>query len=108
LLSDSTRSGGPPTRSIARRITSTVSPMQRFARGCGENTIELRPLTAINALPIAVDVGFVVGMMPATTPTGVATSITPLFSSREMMPTDFSLWIEFQMPREPNRFLSTL
>ena len=30
-----TRSGGPPARSIARRRISTVSPMQRCARGVG-------------------------------------------------------------------------
>ena len=69
-----TRSGGPPSRSIARRKTSTVSEMQRAARGCGLITHALRPLTEINALNIAVDVGLVVGTMPATTPLGVATS----------------------------------
>ena len=108
LGNDTTRSGGPPLRSIARRMTSTVSPMQRRARGCGLITIAFRPLTAISALNIAVDVGFVVGMMPAITPDAVATSMMPAFSSREMIPTVFSFWIEAHVPSEPTRFFSTL
>jgi hypothetical protein len=103
-----TRSGGPPARSIARRITSTVSPMQRLARGCGLITIAFLPLTAISALKIAVEVGLVVGMTPATTPTGVATSITPFLSSRATMPTVFSSLIEAQVPSAPNKFLRIL
>jgi hypothetical protein len=82
--------------------------MQRLARGCGLMTIELRPLTEISALPSAVDVGLVVGMMPAMIPLGVPTSTMPVFSSRERMPTDFSFLIDSQMPSEPNRFFSTL
>ena len=49
--------------------------------GSGLGTMALRPLTAIRALPMAVEVGLVVGTMPATIPTGVATSTTPLAGS---------------------------
>ena len=106
LDSDWTRSAGPPARSIARRRTSTDSPMQRTARGCGLTTIALRPLTAISALPSAVEVGFVVGTMPATTPTGVAISTSS--GVRVMIPTVGSRSIEAQMPSVANRFLSVL
>ena len=51
--------------------------MQRTPKGCGESTMELRPLRAIKILKIAVEVGLVVGTMPAMTPAGVATSSTP-------------------------------
>ena len=37
-------------------------------------TIAFRPFTAMSDLKIAVEVGLVVGTIPATTPTGVATS----------------------------------
>ena len=57
---------------------------------------------------IAVEVGFVVGMMPATTPAGVPTSMTPVRSSRERIPTVFSSLIEFQVPSAPKRFFRTL
>jgi hypothetical protein len=82
--------------------------MQRRERGCGLMMIALRPFTAINDLKSVVEVGFVVGTMPAITPTGEATSTMPLRSSRLTMPTVFSSLIEFHTPSEPKRFLRTL
>ena len=107
-LRHTTRSGGPPARSMARRTTSQVSAMQRFARGCGLMTTALRPFTEMSALYIVVDVGLVVGTMPATTPTGVATSCSPARSSRDTNPTVRSSRMESQTPSEPKRFLRIL
>ena len=53
----------------------TVESVMHFAaRGCGDITMPLRDFMEINILNIAVDVGFVVGMIAATTPMGSATS----------------------------------
>src|SRR5712671_7972179 len=71
---------GNPAFTPASRIALTVSLMQRDAEGCGESTIALRDLTAIRILKIAVDVGLVDGIMPATTPRGLAISTTSLVS----------------------------
>ncbi|VIM63694.1 Uncharacterised protein [Clostridioides difficile] len=49
--------------------------MQFFAFGCGEKTIVFPAFRDIIVLYITVDVGFVEGIRPATTPTGVAISI---------------------------------
>ena len=108
FVRQTTRSAGPPARSMARRMTSQVSAMQRFARGWGEMTTALRPFTEMRALYIVVEVGFVVGTMPATTPTGVATSWTPLCSSRLTKPTVRSSLMESQTPSDPKRFLRIL
>src|SRR5882724_1616647 len=69
-------SAGKPSLTPASRITHTVSLIQRAAEGCGERTIEFRDLIEIRILKIAVEVGFVDGMMPATTPRGLAISTT--------------------------------
>ena len=42
--------------------------------GCGESTIEFRDLMEIIILKIAVEVGFVEGIIAATTPLGLAIS----------------------------------
>ena len=60
--------------------------MHRAADGCGESTIALRDLMAIRILKIAVEVGLVEGMMPATTPRGLAISTTS-FDLAETTPT---------------------
>src|SRR5947209_7732989 len=69
-------SAGKPSLMAASLITLTVSLMQRAADGCGERTMALRDLIAIRHLKIAVEVGFVEGMIPATTPRGLAISTT--------------------------------
>ena len=70
---------GQPAASAASLIIFTVSKIQLFAPGCGENTILFPALMEMIALYITVDVGFVEGIIPATTPTGTPTSII-LFS----------------------------
>ena len=57
-------------------MTRAVSLIHFAADGCGESTIAFRDLIAIRILKIAVEVGLVEGMMPATTPRGLAISTT--------------------------------
>ena len=45
----------------------------------GKKTIGLRVFNEINDLKIAVDVGFVVGVIPQTTPTGSAIRVKPCY-----------------------------
>ena len=59
-------------------------------------------------IEVATPVGVVVGTMPATTPTGVATSWTPAVSSRFRKPAVRSSLIDSQTPSEPKRFLRIL
>ena len=73
-------SAGKPSFTAASRIALTVSLMQRAADGCGDSTIAFRDLIAIRILKIAVEVGLVEGMMPQTTPRGLAISTTSLVS----------------------------
>ncbi len=73
----------------ASRITRVVSAMHFAADGCGERTIVLRDLMAIIILKIAVEVGFVEGMIAATTPRGEA--ISTMLSVSRMTPTVFIL-----------------
>ena len=49
--------------------------------------IGLRVFKAINDLKIAVEVGFVVGVIPQITPTGSAINVNPVTSSSEITPT---------------------
>src|SRR5258708_2141070 len=65
-------SAGNPSLTPASRMTRTVSLIQRAADGCGERTIAFRDLMEIRTLNMAVDVGLVDGMIPATTPRGLA------------------------------------
>src|SRR4030095_1781253 len=67
-----TASAGKPSFTAASRIALTVLLMQRAADGCGDSTIAFRDLIAIKILKIAVEVGLVEGMIPATTPRGLA------------------------------------
>ena len=69
-------SAGSPSLIATSRITRTVSLIQRAAEGWGESTIAFRDLMAIRILKIAVEVGLVEGMIPATTPRGLAISTT--------------------------------
>ena len=69
------------------RAASFVQP---FARGCGAKMIPLRVFNEIKALKIAVDVGFVVGTIPAITPTGSAIFVKPCSESEQITPQFFS------------------
>ena len=82
-------SSGAPAATAASRTTFAAMHVHFFARGCGLKTMPLRVFRAIRALKIAVEVGFVVGTMPASTPRGSATLIMPEASSVSMMPQVF-------------------
>src|ERR1044071_222927 len=56
-------SAGNPSLMAASRTTLTVSLMQRAAEGCGLSTMALRDLILIRHLKMAVEVGFMEGMM---------------------------------------------
>ncbi len=71
-----TASAGRPSLTPASRITRAVSLIHFAADGCGDSTTALRDLIAIRILKIAVEVGLVEGMTPATTPRGLAISTT--------------------------------
>ena len=65
---------------VANVILSTMreaSIVARFARGCGLIRMPLRVFSAISVLKIAVEVGFVVGITAAITPTGSAMRVMP-------------------------------
>src|SRR2546426_3588302 len=78
---------GAPALTAASDKTRALSRIQRTALGWGLMTIALQPLRAINALKMAVEVGFVHGMIAATTPAGTAISTTPVSASSRMTPT---------------------
>src|SRR5258706_1014777 len=69
-------SAGKPSLIAASRINRTVSLIQRAAEGCGESTIAFLYFIPIQTLKNAVECGLVEGMMPATTPLGLAISTT--------------------------------
>src|SRR5581483_9224258 len=85
---------GIPARSPASAITRTVSLVHLTALGWGERTMALCALTAMSTLNMAVEVGLVDGVNPATTPTGQPISIILLASSRRMTPTVLMSLIE--------------
>ena len=64
-------SGAPAATAASSTIFAAVI-VHSFALGWGEKIIALRVLSAIKALKIAVDVGLVVGTIPARIPTGSA------------------------------------
>ena len=77
---------GAPAASAASRMMRAASAVQFFARGCGLMIIALRVFSAIRHLKIAVEVGFVVGMTAATTPSGSAMRVIPKAGSRSITP----------------------
>ena len=99
---------GAPAHTAALSTIRAASQVDRRARGCGLNTMPLRVLSAINALKMAVDVGFVVGTMPQITPIGSATVIEPASSSSLRTPQVFSSLYLLKMYSDAKWFLMTL
>ena len=62
----------------------------------------------INDLKIAVEVGFVTGVNPATTPTGSAISVIPVTESCEIIPTVFKCLMLFTTYSQANKFFVAL
>ena len=81
---------GAPAATAASRISRAAAMVDFLARGCGEKIIALRVFRQINDLKMAVEVGLVVGIMPAITPSGSATILVPLVRSDLITPQVFS------------------
>jgi hypothetical protein len=99
-------SAGKPSFTATSRMMRAASLMHRAADGCGESTMALRDLIEMRILKIAVEVGFVEGMMPQTTPRGLAISTTSFDS--EMTPTVRRLRNAFHTSSAAKRFFSRL
>ena len=69
--------GGAPAATAASSTIFAAALVQPLARGWGEMMMPFRVLRQISALKIAVDVGFVVGITAATSPTGSAIRVMP-------------------------------
>ena len=65
-----TRSGGPPAATMARLMRRIVSAEQALALGWALKTTALPAETMLMVLLMTVEVGFVTGVMAATTPKG--------------------------------------
>ena len=63
--------------------------VHRTADGCGENTMAFRAFNAHSDLKIVVEVGLVVGTIPAITPAGSAISQSFAAASLRTIPTVF-------------------
>ena len=66
-------SSGAPALTAASKTTFAAAIVDLVALGCGEKIIAFLVFNAINDLKIAVEVGLVVGTIPAITPRGSAT-----------------------------------
>jgi len=63
---------GAPAATAASSTVLAASIVHFLARGCGEKMIAFRVFSVIRLLKIAVEVGFVVGTIPAIIPIGSA------------------------------------
>ena len=82
LATPVTRFGGPPAATIARLMRRIVSAEQRRALGWALKTTALPAETMLIVLLMIVEVGFVTGVIEATTPNG-ANSVTIIPASPE-------------------------
>ena len=80
---------GAPAFTAASKTSLAAAIVDFLALGCGEKIMAFLVLRAINDLKIAVDVGFVVGTIPAKTPKGSATIFVPFVISSEITPQVF-------------------
>ena len=80
---------GAPNWTAFSSIILKVSQVHFLALGCGEKTIPFLVFKDMRALKIAVDVGFVVGITPAITPTGQAIFAIPCILSLYTIPQVF-------------------
>ena len=80
---------GAPALTAASKHNFAAAIVQFLALGCGENTIPFLDFNAIKHLNIAVEVGFVAGIIPAKTPIGSAILVIPNESSFSITPQVF-------------------
>ena len=79
-------SSGAPALTAASNTILAASIVHFVALGCGEKIIAFLVFKAIKDLKIAVEVGLVVGTIPAITPRGSATVLIPLALSSLIIP----------------------
>ena len=84
------KSSGAPALTAASNTNLAAAIVDSFALGCGEKIIAFLVFKQINDLKIAVEVGFVVGISPAITPNGSATTLIPLVLSSSIIPHVFA------------------
>ena len=81
---------GAPAFTAASKTIRAASIVLFVARGCGENTIAFLVFKEIRDLKITVEVGFVVGIIPASIPKGSATVLIPFSISSLIIPHVFA------------------
>ena len=81
---------GAPALTAASNTTFAAATVDFFALGWGEKIIPFLVFKHIKDLKIAVEVGFVVGTIPASTPNGAATTLIPLVLSLLIIPHVFT------------------
>mmetsp|Transcript_39773 Transcript_39773/g.78398 ORF Transcript_39773/g.78398 Transcript_39773/m.78398 type:complete len:217 (-) Transcript_39773:471-1121(-) len=81
-----TMPSGAPAFTAASCTILHASAVHFFALGWGQKMMPLRVLSARRDLKIAVEVGLVVGVTPATSPTGSATLMNPKLRSSSTTP----------------------
>ena len=99
---------GAPAAIAASRTTRAASAEDFWALGWKAKTIGFLVFNAIIDLKIVVEVGFVVGVTPQTTPTGSAISINPFWTSSLITPTVLSCLILCQIYSDAYIFLIAL
>ena len=77
---------GAPAFTAASRTTLAAAIVDALAAGCGLMMIAFLVFKQINVLKIAVDVGFVVGIIAPTRPTGSAIFLIPYELSSSITP----------------------
>ena len=80
---------GAPALTAASKTNFAAAIVHFLALGCGEKMIPFLVFNAIKDLKIAVEVGFVVGTIPAKTPKGSATILIPFALSSSITPQVF-------------------
>ena len=77
---------GAPAATAASSTSLAAAMVAPLARGCGLMMMPLRVLSASSVLKMAVEVGFVVGMTAAMTPSGSAMRRMPNAGSSSITP----------------------
>jgi len=99
---------GIPARSPASARMRAASALHLAAEGCGAIITALRALTPIRILNMAVEVGLVLGVSPATIPIGQAISYTRRAWSKRMTPTVLMSFIASHRMRVVRIFFNVL
>ena len=99
---------GAPAAIAASRTTVAAGAEHCWAPGWNAKMIGLRVFSAIRLLKMAVEVGFVTGVMPQITPTGSAISMMPEISSLLITPTVLRYCMEWVTCSQTKMFLTAL